>query len=308
MLISVVPKVGITVNNPFKNAEFLSMIKRFVPLVVGVSVVDFGHLIDKIVASSLESGSVSALYYGQVISSDIVNAVIITSVGAVLLASISRSVASKVDHSALIKQIQSIMCTMTFISGCLSALYFVEGQDLIRAFFERGSFNNDNTFAVSSIASFYAAGFIFMANREILIKTHFAFHDTVSPMINSLAGVVINLIGSIVLSRSMGVAGIALATSISLLTVFIMSLFTLKKHIDHFIIDKACGMDFLKTAVCMGITTFGGKMLSAVLQNAHFMIRMCSVGILMVIVYVVLGLLVKEKTIKEFLFKFKAGV
>lgn len=296
MLGLVVPKVGIGFGNPFKSADFRSMIKRFVPLVVGVSVVDFGHLVDKVVASSLESGSVSALHYGQVISSDIVNAVFITSVGVVLLTSITRSVASNTETSKLISQIKTIMCTMTFISGCLSVLYFVEGQDLIKMFFERGSFDSRNTVMVASVASFYAIGFVFMANREVLIKTHYAFHDTVSPMINSIVGVIVNLIGSIALSKFMGIAGVALATSLSLLTVFLMSLFTLKKHIHNFIIDKECGIDFMKTASAMVVTCVIGKVCSSALGNIHFLIRMIFVGILMVIVYAVMGTVLYETT------------
>ena len=295
----VVPKVGIGFGNPFKNPEFVSMIKRFVPLVVGVSVVDFGHLVDKVVASSLESGSVSALHYGQVISSDVVNAVLITSVGAVLLASISRSIAAKTETSRLIEQIKSIMCTMTFISGCLSVLYFIEGRDLIKMFFERGNFDSQNTVLVSSVASFYATGFIFMAIREVLINTHYAFRDTVSPMVNSIVGVAVNLVGSIALSRVMGIAGVALATSLSLLTVFIMSIFTLKKHIHKFILDRECVIDFAKTCIAMLLAGAAGKGLSSLLGNTHFLLRMGIVGIGMLIVYAAVGTVLRETAMKS---------
>ena len=295
----VVPKVGIGLNNPFENPDFVPMIKRFVPLVVGVSVVDLGHLVDKIVASSLESGSVSALHYGQVISGDVVNAVLITSVGSVLLTSISRSVALKTETSKLINQIKGIMCTITFISGCLSVLYFIEGQDLIKMFFERGNFDSQNTVIVSSVASFYALGFVFMANREVLIKTHYAFQDTISPMINSSVGVMANFAGSIALSRIMGISGVALATSLSQITVFIMSAFTLKKHVNTFIIDNECFTDFMKTLASMIAAGIIGKLLNLLLTNVSFRLRMIAVGILIVIVYIGVGLLLKEITMKS---------
>ena len=62
----------------------------------------------------------------------------------------------------------------------------------------------------------------------------YAFQDTLTPMINSIVGLATNIAASIVFSRFLGVAGVALATSLSMMIVAILSFFTLKKHLHRF--------------------------------------------------------------------------
>ena len=299
MVSLVLPKVGFGISNPFRNADFVSMIKRFLPLVIGISVVDIGHLVDKIVASSLDAGIVSSLYYGQVISSDIVSAVIITSVSAVLLPTIARSVAAKVELTVLRNRIQRIMKVMTFVLAGIAALYFVEGIDLIRLFFQRGNFDSSNTQTVSGIVICYAISFIFTANRSVLVQTHYAFHDTKSPMMNSIIGVCCNIVLSILLAKVMGGMGIALATSISMIIVFFLSTLTLKKHIATYIIDKASAIDFIKSIMSGAVAVSIGKFFFGLMAETHFFIRMVIVGLSMCVIYYICSILLKEEAASE---------
>lgn len=299
MLILVLPKVGLSFKNPLKNSDFISMIKRFVPLVIGISIVDLGHLIDKVIASSLEEGSVSALYYGQVISSDIVIAVIIASVGSVLLTSLTRSVAGETDIHTLKTQIQRIMCTMSFVMVGITALYFVEGADLIRLFFQRGSFDESNTKVVSAVAISYSVGFIFMANRDVLVRAHFAFQDTLSPMINSMIGVGVNIVLSIMLAHYMGVQGIALATSIAIAFVFVLSVITLRKHIYSIVISQDCALDMMKSIIASALTIIVGKLVFLFFHDTFFVIRLLVLGLLMSLFYFIICIVTKQKTALE---------
>lgn len=294
MLILVLPKVGISISNPFKNPDFIVMIRRFVPLVIGISIVDLGHLIDKIIASSLEEGSVSSLYYGQVISSDVVISVVISSVGSVLLPSLTRSVAEKTDCQVIKAQIQKIMCTMTFVMVGITALYFVEGVDLIRLFFQRGSFDASNTKIVAMIAVCYSIGFVFIANRDILVRAHYAFQDTVSPMFNSLIGVGINVVLSIILAHYMGVRGIALATSITVAIVFILSVVTLKKHVHSIIVNRECALDMMKSVIASVLTIAVGKMLFLGFHDAFFIIRLLVIGLMMSLLYFIICIMIRQ--------------
>ncbi|XCP84010.1 lipid II flippase MurJ [Roseburia hominis] len=299
MLSLVVSKTGVFIGNPFKNPEFCHMMKRFGPLVVGNSIVDLGHLVDKIVASALPAGSVSALYYGQVISSDLVNAVIVTSIGTVLLTTLTKSVASNFERNVIKDRLQFIICAMTLLTGLIAALYFVEGYDLIKLFFERGNFDSNSTALVASIATCYSFGFVFMANREVLIKAHYAYQDTLTPMINSIIGVIINLIGSIVLSRIIGIAGVAVATSVSMALVALLSLFTIKKHLEEFPIKKKGATDLAKILVAIFVTIITGKILLSILENYNSFLRLLIVGMTMVIVYLGVSVATKELVVKK---------
>ena len=244
-------------------------------------------------------GSVSALYYGQVISNDIVNAVIITSIGTVLLTTLSKNVASRTDTREIRLELQRVMCTMMMIAGLLSVLYYVEGIDLVKIFFERGSFTSENTIMVSSVAVFYSLGFVFMANREILIKAHYAFQDTMIPMINSAIGVMVNLIGNILLAKVMGVCGIALATTISMVLVSVISFFTIKRHIGMLPLDKRCFYDILKILFSIVASAGTGKILYSMMLDCNALLRMIVVGVSICIVNVGLNILLKESVMHD---------
>lgn len=283
--------------NMFSDSDFRHMLRNFVPLLISLSIVDFGHLIDKIIASSLEEGSVSILNYGQVISSDLVNAVVITTVGTVLLTSFTDSVSKGERQEVISSSIQNVITTLCFLVLLLTSLYYVEGNDLIEVILQRGNFNASGTSRVYSVAFFYALGFIFMAIREILVKAHYAYQDMKAPVLNSAVGVVTNLVLSIVLSRTLEVSGIALATSISLLVVSVLSALTLKKHIGELIINGPVCLDFLKMAVCCAAAVAAGLLLRNRIESMAHVIRMILVGSVMCAVYFLIALIIRERVV-----------
>jgi putative peptidoglycan lipid II flippase len=61
----------------------------------------------------------------------------------------------------------------------------------------------------------YAIGLVFQAVQPILAKVFYAFKNTVTPLLIGLGIVGANMAGNIILSRYLGAAGIALATTIT---------------------------------------------------------------------------------------------
>lgn len=301
----VIPKIGLDFSNPFHDFEFRKMIGKFVPLIIGNSIVDLGLLTNKIVASSLAAGSVSVLFYGQVVSNDLVSSVFVTSVGTVLLTSLTKKVSAGIKKCEIANELQYIMCIMSVLTGLLTALYLVEGMDLIRLFFERGSFDTNNTKLVYSISAFYAVGFVFMAIREVLIKAHYAYQDTISPMINSVIGVVINFSGCILLSKFMGISGIAFASSLSMALVVIISLFTIKKHVGKVPINNNTIIDFLKIVISIIVVVLMGDFMHKNLIEWHYIFRMIFVSGFTMVAYILLLMILQEKVIKDMLKKVK---
>lgn len=284
--ITILAKKYFTFGKIIKNdLSFRRVINNIFPLVLGNSIIDVGHLIDKIIASSLTTGSVSYLYYGQVISNDLINAVIITSIGTVLLPSLTKMAANKCDGSEIAARITSILnIIITLLIGII-CLYIVEGSDLIKLFFERGKFSSNSTDFVTKIALCYVVGFCFIAVREVLTKIYYAYQDTKTPMKNGVIGVVINIILSLILSRYIGVAGIALATSISIAIVACLMCITIKKHISVFPLQKVFLVSLFKSLFAGIIIVFLGITVTKFFNFSHFVIRMIIVSLFMIVLY-----------------------
>ena len=127
-------------------------------------------------------------------------------------------------------------------------------------------------------------------------------------MINSIIGVCLNLMGSVILSRFMGVSGVALATSISMMVVFTISVFTVKKHLAGFPINSNGVKDICKIILSLFISYIIGKCVSLRLISANLLVRMVAVGLLMCAVYILALIFLKESIICDSIKGFKRFV
>jgi putative peptidoglycan lipid II flippase len=108
--------------------------------------------------------------------------------------------------------------TVAFISYIVipsSVGMIVLATPITRLLFQRGAFDATATAITASCVQMYALGLAFQAVHPILGKVFYAFKDTVTPLLVGLGIVGANMAGNIVLSRYLGAAGIALATSIT---------------------------------------------------------------------------------------------
>jgi len=81
--------------------------------------------------------------------------------------------------------------------------------------------------------------------REVLSRAFYAMQDTKTPMVNAAIGMVLNIFLNIILSRYMGISGLALATSIAALFTTALMFISLRKKIGPFGM-KQISISFLK--------------------------------------------------------------
>jgi len=86
---------------------------------------------------------------------------------------------------------------------------------IVRLLFQRGAFDATATVITASCVQMYALGLVFQSVQPMLAKVFYAFKNTVTPLFISLGIVGANMAGNIILSRYLGAAGIALATTIT---------------------------------------------------------------------------------------------
>lgn len=281
------------------NSDLLQTVKSFLPLLISVAIVDAGHLIDKIIASSLEPGSISILNYGQVVSGDLVNAIVISTVGTVLLSKFTDEVAMGVDSEIIIDDVKTalrVVCVLIFL---IMALYCVEGEDLIIVLLKRGKFSGENVKEVLGVAKYYVMGFVFMAVREIIMKIHYAYRDMLSPMINCTVGMLVNVGLSILLSCKMGVVGIAIATSVSLLVITAMSMITLRKHIGLHILNTGTLKEIFKMIISMLVAIMSGWVLHRWMITMFLIGRLMVTSLAMLFLFLATAGLLREKAVIE---------
>ena len=86
----------------------------------------------------------------------------------------------------------------------------------------------------SAALRFYSLGMLAFGLREVLSRAFYALQDTRTPMVNGAIAVVINIVLNLILSRYLGIGGLALATSFSGLVATLLLFVTLREKIGGF--------------------------------------------------------------------------
>lgn len=264
------------------------------PLLLGNAMYEVNTIVDGQVATSLGVGGASILNYGATIN-DMVVGVIVTSVSTVLFSHFSTWIAkNEIDIVELnLKRILEILSLILFP---VMIMCVIAGDQIVEIFYGRGSFGTKEIGMTYGVVIGYALGFVFQAARSNLVKVYYAFQDSKRPMINGMLAICLNVVLSITLSKSFGVAGIALATSISMAFVTILLLVGVKRYLPNFSMMNSC-RELMKGIFSAGITATAAFGLKKVL-HANLIASFFIEGIAVVLLYIGLLFILKSENIK----------
>lgn len=268
------------------------LLHLMIPLLIGNAIYEINDIVDKQISSGLGHGNTSVLTYGASIN-EIITTVIITSVTTVLFSHFATWAAEK--------NLEKIQTHLQVSNECLAAITLpatviciMNRKEIVTILFGRGNFNEQSIRLTAGVVFGYALGFVFQAMRANLVKVFYAFGDTRRPMINGAISIGCNICMSIVLSRFMGVAGIAVATSIAMLIATILLSVQLKNYLpDYSFAKSAKEYGKIILSICVsGMCMFAVQHISTNIWLS-MIIKVGSFGIS----YVVMMIILKSKTV-----------
>lgn len=267
------------------STEIKKLYKIALPLIIGSAVYEVNDIVDKQISSSLGEGCVSYLTYGSTIN-EIVTGVIVMAMSTVLFTHfatwVSEGNLQKLEHTLKISLTYLVLIIMPIITLCTFA-----GDDLVRIFYQRGSFGETEVHYTYWVSVGYAAGFIFSSVRAVMVKVFYAFKDTRRAMINGIVSVALNIALSLILSHFIGVWGIALATSIAMLfSVFFMS-FQMRYHLPSFSFASEA-TEVLKGLVAFAVSSICIYMITLYIPFSNVFLSFVVKGIVCLTLYVLL--------------------
>ena len=110
------------------------------------------------------------------------------------------------------------------------------GNDIVKVVYARGKFTQHAVYITTLALLGYGFGIFFTGIRDILNSTLFSMGKTKITTINGVIGVIINIIFSIILSKYIGIMGIALASVIAMVVTSILLFISIIKLEKGFII------------------------------------------------------------------------
>ena len=262
---------GYVSGNPFRDENVKKLLKMMGPLLAGYSMVFVNQQVDKIIVSGLGEGTVTAMNYASVLSNFV--ATFIGSICGVLFTYITQNIADKKDKDAADLTMNSTIQMVTLLLP-ISVLTVLNAEDIVTIVFARGEFGPDAVHKCALSLAGYGFMFVPYIIRELFSRFQYAYGDSKTPMVNSIISIVFNIIFSIVLSRFMGVLGVALATSISVLVCAVLNIVTSVKKNNHFNLGflRSLPLWLIGSAICVGVSLLGIYFLSAMNPLIRFVI------------------------------------
>jgi len=200
------------------------------PMTIGISVSQTYILIDRILASGLAEGSISALTY----ASHLVQmplGLFVTALGTAFFPAFTRQAAAG-DLPAVGAGVRRALRAVLLICLPAVAALLVLREPLITLFFERGAFDARAAAMTGFALLFYAPGLVGQASEFILARGFFALHDTRTPVLLGIGAVAVNLLFSLLLRGPLRHGGLALANSLAAMTSMALLVYFLQRRLE----------------------------------------------------------------------------
>lgn len=236
-----------------KDKHIKNMLYIALPVIIGVSVNQINVLVDRTIASRIVIGGLSVLSYANRLNGFALG-LFVSTISTTMYPMISKMVVE--DNIDGLKRIVSesiIVISLLVVPATIGSMIFSE--PVVKILFGRGKFTLESISMTSSALFYYSIGMLGFGLRDILSRAFYSLQDTKTPMINAAIAMVMNIILNIVLSKYMGIDGLALATSISAMFCTALLFISLRKKVGPFGM-KDVAISFIKVlsaSLVMGV-------------------------------------------------------
>lgn len=220
----------------FKSSGLLKMIFLFMPIFFELAIWQINIMVDRNLASRLVEGSIAALNYAGTVNGFAIG-VFIAGAATALHPELSGFYVSR-NYSAIRNLVmRSINILLIILIPCQAGLIILK-DPIVSLLFQRGAFDDTAVSMTSRALMFYSAGLFCFGARSILSRTFMALQSSKTSLLNGMITVSVNIILNLILIKRMGIGGLALASSLSVLISTLIYIIILKKRIGDFGISK----------------------------------------------------------------------
>lgn len=197
------------------SVKLRGLISEYVPLVLAALFLGLALPVNNMMAASLAPGSVSAFNLGFKFIL-FFTGLVGTGISTVMLPHFSHYFAGNRVSEARHELSFFVISTM-LISIALTVLISSLSPLIVKCIFYGGLFSTRDTTAVTKIMEYGLLQMPFFCIGMIMMKYANARRKNIIVMISSLSGLIVNVILNFIFMRTMGIPGIALATSLSVI-------------------------------------------------------------------------------------------
>ncbi|HEY8415831.1 MAG TPA: murein biosynthesis integral membrane protein MurJ [Thermaerobacter sp.] len=197
----------------------LRAILRLLPaLFLGYAVTEVNVFVDRMVASTQEEGTISALNYAFRLVT-LPHGLLAMALVQALYPSLG-AVSATADREAFARLLVRGLGVLVVLLTPMTVALVVLRVPIVEFVYGRGSFDARDTVLTSLALAAYGLGLVPLALRDLANRALYAWQDTRYPAMVAVAAMLVNVAGDLVLGRWLGITGLALATTLSFTTGF----------------------------------------------------------------------------------------
>lgn len=243
----------------FKDEHIKLMVSMSIPIIISIAAVDLSTIVDQSLAtwvSQGQHGAVSSLRY---------SVLILQLISGVIVVSISTAIFPKMSDYAVENKLAKLKKTLMesvmyaqllVIPAMIGAMVLV--KPIVSLIFERGVFDAESTKMTANVLYFYLPTLLGHSIRDLTVRANYSLRNIKAPVKITVIEQILNIILSVIFSYFMGVAGLALGTSISTILGGVMMTANFRKtygkiNLKNFLISTA---KVIIASLIMGIFTY----------------------------------------------------
>ena len=229
-----------------KDHYLKKMLTSILPILISTSVIELNFIINKAIASMVTSGGIAALNYASRLQG-FATGIVISSIVTVAYPQMARAIAAG-DNPGLHKSFSEGLSLMSLLVIPATVGMMAFSSEIVSLLFKGGAFTDQDAAMTGSVLFYYALSIPAIGFREMLSRIFFAKGYVKIPVINSVLIILINTVLSLVASKYMGLAGLGLATSLSMIIGSLLLALSLKKDLG----EKTSDIKWVQTLkVCL---------------------------------------------------------
>jgi putative peptidoglycan lipid II flippase len=187
--------------------------RMVLPVFLSTFVAQAGYIVDRLLASSLKSGSLSDLNYALLVNGLLLS-LFVTALVTVLYPTLARYIAQG-DEAGFVAAVRRSLGVLALVTVPVAAAVIVLAEPFVRVVFQRGAFTGAASAGTAFALVFLAVGLVASAAGALLPRAFFALKDTRTPTMYALISVGVNIVADLLLVHPLKQGGLALGTSIA---------------------------------------------------------------------------------------------
>lgn len=284
-----------------RDPDFREVLHLAPPLLLTAAVVNVNTLVDRAVGSAQGEGVIASLSFGWRIVT-LVDGLLVVTLAAALYPAFS-TVGTPDRRDDLRAMVGRSLSTMLVMLAPVTALLVVAAEPIVTLVFGRGDFD-DTAVRLTSIAVVgYAVSAMGLGARVVASRASFAVGDSRMPVAVAIFSMVVNVVGDLTLGVTYGVAGLAAATSLSLVLGAVLMVVLLGRR--HRAVDlREVGAATVRVLVAAALAAAAGGAVGAAAPlpaegTVFVTARLCLTTVVLGGVYVTVLVVLRSRELQE---------